>query len=111
MSDECTLYIIDGHSQVFKAYHAIQQLSTSTGIPTNATFGFTQIIHKLLRTRQPKFIVIAFDSPGPTFRHDMYDQYKANRLAPPEDLSLQMGYIHKIVEGLRIPAIQIPGFE
>ncbi|MBX7247067.1 MAG: DNA polymerase I [Candidatus Sumerlaeaceae bacterium] len=105
------LYIIDGHSQVFKAYHAIQQLSTSAGIPTNAVYGFCQILHKLLRTRQPDYIMVAFDSGGPTFRHEMYSEYKANREAPPEDFSQQMELIIDILKGLRIPIIQKPGYE
>lgn len=108
---EPTLYIIDGHSQVFKAYHAIQHLSTSEGIPTNATYGFTQILHRLLRTRGPEYLVVAFDSGKPTFRHEMYAQYKANRAAPPEDLSLQFGYIVQILEAMRVPILAREGFE
>ncbi len=106
-----TLYIVDGHSQVFKAYHAIQQLSTSKGIPTNAVYGFAQILHKLLKTRTPNYLVVAFDSGGPTFRHGMYAEYKANREAPPEDFPQQMGLIFQVLDGLRIPRVQLPGFE
>src|ERR1051325_4434842 len=106
-----TLYIIDGHSQVFKAYHAIQHMSTSTGIPTNAVFGFIQILHKLLKTRSPEHIMVTFDSGGPTFRHEMYTAYKANRDEAPEDFSQQMKYILTVLEGMRIPVIQKPGFE
>lgn len=106
-----TLYLVDGHSQVFKAYHAIRQLSTSTGIPTNAVYGFLQILHKLLRTRSPQYMAVVFDSGGATFRHEMYTEYKANRLAPPDDFAQQMDYILKIVEGLRIPILREPGFE
>ncbi|MCX7718127.1 MAG: DNA polymerase I [Candidatus Sumerlaeaceae bacterium] len=109
--DTRTLYIVDGHSQVFKAYHAIRQLSTSMGIPTNAVFGFCQILHKLLRTRSPEYIVVAFDSRGPTFRHQIYPEYKANRPAPPEDFEQQLELIQQVLEGLRIPALSMPGFE
>ena len=105
------LYIVDGHSQVFKAYHAIQQLSTSKGVPTNAVFGFTQIMHRLLKIRQPKRLVVTFDSGGPTFRHEMFDLYKANRTEAPEDLAQQMEYIVKILEGMRIPILRLPGYE
>ncbi|MGI8906863.1 MAG: DNA polymerase I [Candidatus Sumerlaeaceae bacterium] len=108
---ESILYVIDGHSQVFKAYHAIQRLSTSSGIPTNAVFGFTQILHKLLKTHRPQHMAVVFDSGGPTFRHEMYNAYKANRLAPPEDFGQQMGYIMQILQGMRIPILQMPGFE
>ena len=106
-----TLTIIDGHSQVFKAYHAIRQLSTSTGIPTNAVYGFCQILQKLLKTRQPGHLVVAFDSGGPTFRHEMYPEYKANRPPPPEDFSQQMGLIIRVLEGMRVPIVAKPGFE
>lgn len=106
-----TLYLIDGHSQVFKAYHAIRQLSTSSGIPTNAVYGFLQILHKLLRTRDPQYLAVVFDSGGPTFRHEMYNEYKANRAAAPDDFSQQMGYIVRILEGLRIPILRQPGLE
>jgi DNA polymerase-1 len=108
---ERVLYILDGHSQVFKAYHAIRQLSTSTGIPTNAVFGFCQILHKLLKTRTPDYLAVAFDSRGPTFRHRIYPEYKANRPAPPEDLEQQLEYIHEVLDGLRIPRLAMPGFE
>ena len=106
-----TLHIIDGHSQVFKAYHAIRQLTTSSGVPTNATYGFVQILQKLLRTRKPGHLFVAFDSGGPTFRHEMYPEYKANRAEAPEDLSLQMGQILRILDGMHVPMIQLKGFE
>ncbi len=103
---EKTLYIIDGHSQVFKAYHAIQNLSTSTGIPTNAVFGFCQILHALLRNYAPEYVAVAFDRPEPTFA-----DYKANRPAPPADLPQQMESIHRILDAMRIPYFEVPGFE
>ncbi|MCX7964383.1 MAG: DNA polymerase I [Candidatus Sumerlaea chitinivorans] len=105
------LYIVDGHSQVFKAYHAIQQLSTSTGIPTNAVFGFCQILHALLRKHNPEYLAVAFDTGAPTFRHEAYAAYKANRPEPPADLPLQMGYIRRVLEGLRVPIFQRDGYE
>lgn len=106
-----TLFIIDGHSQVFKAYHAIQQLSTSTGVPTNAVFGFCQILHALLRNHAPEYLAVAFDRPEKTFREEIFPQYKANRPQPPADLPLQMSYIQRILEALRIPYFEVPGFE
>lgn len=108
---ERTLYLIDGHSQVFKAYHAIQHLSNSKGIPTNAVYGFTQILHRLLKSRTPQYLAVVFDSGGPTFRHETYEQYKANRAEAPEDLSQQMGYIFQILDALRIPTLAREGFE
>jgi DNA polymerase-1 len=108
---EKTLYIIDGHSQVFKAYHAIQHLSTSSGMPTNAVFGFCQILHALLRNHNPEYLAVAFDRPESTFRETLYAEYKANRPAPPADLPQQMEMIHRILDALRIPYFEVPGFE
>ncbi|MGC8740026.1 MAG: DNA polymerase I [Candidatus Sumerlaeaceae bacterium] len=105
------LYLIDGHSQVFKAYHAIQQLSTSTGIPTNAVFGFCQILHALLRNHNPEYLAVVFDRPEATFREAIYEQYKANRPAPPADLPQQMAFIQRILDALRIPYFEAPGYE
>lgn len=105
------IYIIDGHSQVFKAYHGIRQLSTSTGVPTNAIYGFVQILHRLFKTRKPTHIIVVFDTSHPTFRHELYDQYKANRSAAPEDFSQQMGYINQILEHMRLKVLTAPGFE
>lgn len=111
MAENKVLYLIDGHSQVFKAYHAIQQLSTSTGIPTNAVFGFCQILHALLRTHNPEYLAVAFDRPEATFRETIYPEYKANRPAPPADLPQQMEFIQRILHALRIPYFEVPGYE
>lgn len=105
------LYLIDGHSQVFKAYHGIRQLSTSTGIPTNAIYGFVQILHRLFKTRNPSHVVVVFDTGHPTFRHELYDEYKANRSAPPEDFGQQMDYINRILKHMRLKVLSQPGFE
>ncbi len=105
------IYIIDGHSQVFKAYHGIRQLSTSTGIPTNAVYGFVAILHRLIKLRAPRHMVVVFDTKHPTFRHELYDAYKANRSAPPEDFSQQMEYINKILTSMNMKVITAPGFE
>lgn len=105
------LYLIDGHSQVFKAYHGIRQLSTSTGIPTNAIYGFVQILHRLFKTRNPSHLVVVFDTGHPTFRHELFDEYKANRSAPPEDFGQQMDYINQILKHMRLKVLSQPGFE
>ena len=110
-TNDNVLYLIDGHSQVFKAYHGIRQLSTSTGIPTNAVYGFVAILHRLFKTRSPKHIIVVFDTSGPTFRHELYDAYKANRTAPPEDFSQQMDYIMRILQAMRLKVVSKAGFE
>jgi DNA polymerase-1 len=108
---ELTLYLMDGHSQIFKAYHAIRELSGPGGIPTNAVFGFHQILTRLLRVHKPSHLAVVLDSEGPTFRHEMFDAYKANRAAPPEDLPGQIRLIIQMLEAMRIPTVAVPGYE
>ena len=81
-----TLYIIDGHAHIYAAYYAPmrQQLTSPSGEPTKATYVFTSMILKILRDRRPDMLVVALDSPGPTVRHRMYDDYKAHRPPMPE---------------------------
>jgi DNA polymerase-1 len=104
------LVLIDGMSNVFRAYYAIRGLSHQ-GMPTNAVYGFTTMLRKVLKDEQPDYVAVAFDSAEPTFRHDMYPEYKANRAAMPDDLSLQMPYIFQVCEALRIPILRLPGYE
>jgi len=80
------LYLIDGHSYFYRAFHAIKNLSNSKGVPTNAIFGFTNMLFKLLREKKPDAIAIALDSPVPTERHRLYEEYKAQRPEMPDDL-------------------------
>ncbi len=109
MSD--TIYLIDGSNYVFRAYYAIRHLSTSKGFPTNAIYGFANMLLKLLRDEKPTHLAIVFDSGKPSFREEMYSQYKANREEPPDDLKQQFPHIPRIVEAMNIPSISIEGVE
>ncbi len=111
MEKNKTIYLIDGSAYIYRAYHAIRGLSNSKGLPTNAVFGFTRMLLKLIEDRSPEYIGMVFDSKGPTFRHEMYKEYKANRPPMPEDLSVQVPYIKKVTEGFNIPVIGMEGFE
>jgi len=111
MIKKSPLYIIDGSSYIFRAYYAIRHLSNSKGIPTNATYGFTQMLLKLLKDEDPKYVVMVFDSKEPTFRKKEYPAYKANREAPPEDLVPQFDYIKQVVQALNISMLEAPGYE
>lgn len=111
MSQAAPLYIIDGSSYIFRAYYAIRHLSNSKGIPTNATYGFTQMLLKLIKDEKPDHLVMVFDSKEPSFRKKEYDAYKANRELPPEDLVPQFDYIKRVVRALNIPVLEKPGFE
>jgi DNA polymerase-1 len=106
-----TLYLVDGSAYVFRAYHAVRGLSNSKGLPTNATFGFTRMLLKLMEDRQPQYLALFFDAKGPTFRHEIFHQYKANRPPMPEDLAVQLPYIKKVTAGFQVPMVEIPGYE
>lgn len=110
MSD---LYLIDGMSMVFRAYHAMAAsgLKNSEGQATGAIYSFTNIITRLLETSNPRLIAVVFDTKEPTFRHDMYPEYKANRAAFPEDLGPQLIAIKELINLLGIKQIEMPGFE
>jgi DNA polymerase-1 len=109
MSRDC-LYIIDTFSLMFQVFHAIPPMTGTQGQPTNAVFGFTRDLIAI-RERGPAYLVCAFDSPGPGKRDELYDRYKANRTAIPEDLAPQIPFIKQLVEGFRIPVIEYPGWE
>jgi len=111
MSSNKTIYLIDGSAYIYRAYHAIPHLSTSTGLSTNATLGFTKILIKLLNEKNPQFIAVVFDSRGPTFRHHIYEEYKANRPPMPDDLAEQIPYIKEIVQALNISTFEEAGYE
>ncbi|MFA4973508.1 MAG: DNA polymerase I [bacterium] len=106
-----TLFLIDGANYVFRAYYAIRSLATSKGQPTNALYGFTNMLLKLMREHGPDYVAICFDTAEPTFRDELYVEYKANREAPPDDLVRQFPYVEPIVDALAIPAVKKPGFE
>ena len=106
-----TLFLIDGSNYVYRAYYAIRHLSNSTGFPTNAVYGFTAMLMKLLREEKPDYIAVAFDLKGPTFRDEVYEHYKANRAPTPDALIPQIPYIKKVVEGFSIPVLEMEGIE
>jgi DNA polymerase-1 len=106
-----TLYIIDGNSYIYRAFYAIRNLSTSYGLPTNAVFGFANMLLKVIKEKSPDLVAIAFDPKGPTRRHVEFKEYKAHRPPMPRDLVPQIPYIHKLVEAFRIPVFIQEGQE
>lgn len=111
MSKRPVIHLIDGSGYIFRAYYAVRPLSTRAGVPTNAVVGFCRMLGRLLREERPTHLGIAFDTREPTFRHRIYDRYKANRDAPPEDLVPQFPLIHELVEAMDIPLLRLAGFE
>jgi DNA polymerase-1 len=106
-----TVYLVDGSGQFHRAFHAIRGLATSKGLPTNATYGFTTMLRKLLEDEKPEHLAVLFDPPGKTFRHEQYAEYKANRPKMDDDLAVQVPYIRRVCEALRMPVVEVPGYE
>ena len=105
------LFLIDGMSHIYRAYYAIRNLSNSKGLPTNALYGFTAMLRKLIETEKPDYIGVAMDLAGPTIRHEKFEAYKATRKPMPEDLVPQIPYIQKICDAFRVPLVAYPGYE
>jgi DNA polymerase-1 len=111
MEKEKTIYLIDGTAYIYRAYHAIRSLSNSRGLPTNAVYGFTRMLIKLMEDRSPEYIAMFFDAKGSTFRHEMYADYKANRPPMPEDMVVQLPYIKEVTAAFNLPIMEMAGFE
>ena len=111
MSAKNTLYLVDGSSYLYRAYHALPNLTNSAGEPTGALLGVANMLRRLLKDADSENIVVVFDAKGPTFRHEMYDQYKANRPPMPYELIQQVEPIHEVVRLLGLPLIQVSGVE
>jgi DNA polymerase-1 len=104
------LYLIDAHSLVFQVFHAIGEMTSPAGLPTNAVFGFVRDLMSL-RSQNPEYLICAFDRAEPTFRTELYADYKAHRPEMPSSLQVQIPLIYKAVEALNIPALGVPGYE
>jgi DNA polymerase-1 len=105
------LFLIDGYSNIFRAYYAIRNLSSSKGEPTNAVFGFLQMLRKLLRDEQPEFLGVAFDVSSATHRKERFEDYKANRRPMPDDLRPQIAWIREVIAAFRIPVLELEKYE
>ena len=105
------VHIIDGSGYIFRAFYAVRSLSTASGDATNAVYGFSNMLEKLLREDQPSHLAIVFDAGGDNFRHEIFPDYKSNRSPPPEDLTAQIPHIHRLVDVFRIRRFVIDGVE
>jgi DNA polymerase-1 len=104
------IYLIDAHSLIFQVFHAIRGMSSPSGLPTNALFGFTRDL-LFLRQQKPDYLVCAFDLPEPTFRSEFFPEYKAHREAMPADLQAQLPLIRQVLEALAVPVVCHPRYE
>ena len=106
-----TVYIVDSHALIYQVFHAMPAMTGPQGQPVGAIHGFIRDMLTLLREKQPNYLFCTFDSPGPTFRHDQYDQYKINREAMPEDLRQQIPGIQEMLGAMDMPVLKLAGFE
>ena len=105
------LYLVDGHSYIFRAFHAIRHLSTRSGTPTNAVYGVTKMLLKLVEEKEPSHVVVVLDAGGKNFRHEMFPEYKANRPPAPEELKVQIPLVKEVIQALSLPLLQEEGCE
>jgi DNA polymerase-1 len=108
---EKRLFLIDGSSLLYRSYYAIRRLSTSKGFPTNAVYGFINMLRKLMDKEKPALLGIVFDTAGPTIRHKAFKEYKAHRKPMPEDLAVQIPVLKKIISALKIPFFEYENYE
>jgi DNA polymerase-1 len=108
-----TLFLLDAYALIFRSYYAFirNPRVTSKGFNTSAIFGFMLTLDEILQNRKPSHIAVVFDTPTPTFRHEMYKEYKANRDTTPEDIIKSVPYIKRLIEAYKIPILECPGFE
>src|SRR5580700_196361 len=106
------LFLVDAMGFVFRAFFApMGRLNNAAGIPTKVPYLFSNMLRKLVREAQPDYIAVVFDPRGPTFRDKLFTEYKAQRPPMPEDLSIQLPYVRRICEAMRLPTIELSGYE
>jgi DNA polymerase-1 len=106
-----SLFLIDGSNNVYRSYYAIRNLTNSSGFATNAVYGFTTVLRKLLKDHNPDNIAVAFDEGPATIRHEQFVDYKKDRKPMPDDLSVQIPLVYEVLDGFRIPIIRASGWE
>lgn len=105
------LYLVDVSAMFFRAYYAVRPLTSPTGVPVNAIYGFLSMMIKLLKEEKPEYLVFCYDRKEPSFRKEMYEDYKANRNEMPEDLAKQIPYIKRMADLLGVPSFEVPSYE
>src|SRR5436309_2805339 len=111
MAKRPSLFLIDGSNNVYRSYFAIRNLTNSSGLATNAVYGFTQTLKKLLKDFAPDCIAVAFDIGRATTRHEAFADYKKDRRPMPDDLAIQLPLVNEVLEGFRIPVIGVEDWE
>ena len=106
-----TIYLVDGSSYIFRAFHALPPMTRPDGTPVNAVYGFTNMLTKLAEDTGAEYMAVLFDSARKTFRNEVYAEYKAHRPPPPEDLVPQFALIREATDACNLPSLEMPGFE
>ena len=112
-TSEKKLFLFDAYALIFRAYYAFikNPRITSKGLNTSAIFGFLLTLEEVMQKEKPSHAAVAFDMPGPTFRHEIFPEYKATREETPEDIKKSVPYIKRLIEAFNIPIIEYPGYE
>ncbi|HLO59340.1 MAG TPA: DNA polymerase I [Bacteroidales bacterium] len=113
METKPRLFLFDAYALIFRSYYAFvnRPMINSKGLNTSAIYGFTTTILDIFNREKPDYAAVVFDPPDPTFRNELYDQYKANRMSTPEEIKKSVPFIKQVLEGFNIPVIEIPGYE
>ncbi len=106
-----TLILVDGTAYLYRAFHALPSLSSSSGEPTGAIHGVVAMLRKLVNTHQPNYVGVVFDAPGKTFRDALYEQYKANRPPMPDEMRMQIEPLYELIKALGLPVLVVEGVE
>lgn len=107
------LFLVDAYAMIFRNYYAFlgRPMRNAQGLNTSAIFGFTKFLRDLIKKERPRYLGVAFDPKGGNFRHELYTEYKANRQETPEDITASVPYIKRILQAMRIPILEVPGYE
>ncbi len=111
MAERKKIALIDGSSYIYRAFYAVRGLANSKGFPTGAAYGFVGMLRKVINDIRPDYLLVAYDAKGPTFRHELYTDYKAHRPEMPDDLKPQIARIKEIVSAYNIKSLELGGFE
>ncbi|HQO27753.1 MAG TPA: 5'-3' exonuclease H3TH domain-containing protein [Candidatus Pacearchaeota archaeon] len=108
---QASLAVVDGNAVIHRAFHALPPLTNKQNQPVGAVYGFFRVLFKIIREYQPTHLAVAFDSPGPTFRHQAFPEYKATRIKAPKELYQQIPVIKKILKSMQVPVLEKEGLE
>ena len=111
MSDNKTLYLVDGSSYLFRAFHALPPLTTRSGQPTGAILGVANMLRRMQKSYTPDYLAVVFDARGKTFRHALYNHHKARVPKMPDELATQIEPLHELIRLMGIPILVVPDVE